>query len=204
MNILIIGKSKIGDGVGVHGLVLDTNRIVNLLPHSGAVHKVTTSFNIGQIWDMETAEQKELQPPHLDEVRIKKAALIGQQDHLADFLQERVQPWRGGPHLLFDRHVRFTQAGFGSVTRAGGIPRSSSGFWIPDQYLEYRNFKGAISYLYVSAAGLYYLPYVGLETPHPVLKAGTLLHVTLSRWTPTQDEKVPERCYLQLAGWVGG
>jgi hypothetical protein len=202
MNILIVGKTRMTTGVCVGGLALETNRSVRLLPETGINHNTDTPFKVGQIWDMEIVDSEHLQPPHVEDVRIKKCKLIGQQDHLMRFLGDRIKPWCGRPNVLFDGRVRFTQSDSGFIARSSGVPKQSTGFWISDRKLERNEIYSKLKYSYISPNCNLNIPFVGFDTPIQLLKAGTLLRVSLARWwKPEENSEVEERCYLQLSGW---
>lgn len=56
--VLIVAKTKMGEGVCLGGLVLNTRRSVRLLPWdpSRFSHRMDTPFNLGDIWDLELEE----------------------------------------------------------------------------------------------------------------------------------------------------
>jgi len=120
---------------------------------------------------------------------------------------QRVQPWRGDPDQLFDGFlvIDFTS---GYISQAGGIPKRSTGYWLPDKQLilTYRNEK---SYYQTDCEmvignkhyrGLLSIPYVGFADPIQEIPAGTLVRVSLARWWAPRGIN-EERCYLQLSGW---
>lgn len=202
MNILIVAKTKMNSGVCIGGLVLETNRSVRLLPERGKNHGFDTHFNVGQIWEMEIRDSDQFTPPHVEDVRIIRSRWIGEQPHLTRFLMERLEPWRGGVGQLFDGKLGFTSSGTAYIAHRRGLPRQSTGFWLPDQNLNYTNINNKDRYLYDSPSSQHFIPYVGFEAPIPSIEAGTLLRVSLARWwvapNISDDE---ERCYLQLSGW---
>jgi hypothetical protein len=143
-------------------------------------------------------------PPHVEDVRVMDAHYIGVQPAVRETLLRRVRPWCGEPSKLYDGHLVIgTFSAY--INRAGGIPRCSTGYWLPEQplTLTYINEKAYYQIAYPSNdqhSGVLSIRFVGFADPIPEIPAQTLVRVSLSRWWK-RSEADEERCYLQLSGW---
>jgi putative nucleic acid modification protein with dual OB domain len=93
----------------------------------------------------------------------------------------------------------------GYISRSTGIPKSSTGYWLPNRplTLTYRYEKPyyQIKYdIYNDYQGTLSIPYVGFADPIQQIPVSALIRISLARWwIPTGINE--ERCYLQLSGW---
>jgi len=189
-------------GVCVGGLTLADNRMVRLLPDQGYNHSVGVPYQVGQIWEMKLSPAREPRPPHVEDVRVLSCKLLETQTHLAEFLLQRIEPWRGSPQALFEGLLQATPAGSGYISHQTGVPAHSTGFWIPDKALQRTDYKAKVRFHYPSGDGVQHFTYVGFDEPPTHLAAGTLLRISLARWWQPEDApEIEERCYLQLSGW---
>ena len=60
----------------------------------------------------------------------------------------KVKIWKGGIEGLFDEKLLWTSGGSGYISKAGGLPKNSVGFWISDKDLIRNDFKDKIRYSY--------------------------------------------------------
>lgn len=76
--VLIVGKTRMGSGICLGGIVLLNDRSVRLLPESGYTHDKNTPFNLGEIWDLKLKElpNNEVAAPHTEDVRVTRMAYI--------------------------------------------------------------------------------------------------------------------------------
>lgn len=212
--VLIVSKTWWGSsGFCVGGLDLDTNKNIRLLDPNQRKQPRNTPFNIGQIWDMDYLPSEKVNPPHNEDVFVQSSQLVGNQPQLSDFLLQRIQPWIGGIHLLFDGLLTF-QNRWGSasytafISRTDEIPSCSTGFWIPDKPLLILNgsYNGSQYYIYNDAypkwsLETYKIAYVGLAQQIDCLPEKTLIRVSLARWWPLSVPEEERKCYLQISGW---
>jgi ATP-dependent DNA helicase RecQ len=202
MKVLIVAKTHMKTGACLGGLALEDNRMLRLLPEHGYNHCADTEYQVGQVWEMELAPAGHITPPHVEDVCILNCKLVGNQDHLATFLRQRVRPWLGGPQALFQGLLQATSSGSGYISHQDGLPERSTGFWIADEHLQRADNNGKIRYHYPTGSGVRYLSYVGYELPMGYIHSGVLLRVSLARWWRPEDAPdLEERCYLQLSGW---
>lgn len=124
-----------------------------------------------------------------------------QQSALRETLLQRIQPWQGGLHNLFDGLLVVSYAN-AYINRAKGLPTSSTGYWLPDVTLRltYRRDKPYYSVGGIGRGRELCIPYVGYSEPVYQIQPGTLVRVSLARWWVPADVD-EERCYLQLSGW---
>lgn len=199
--VLIVAKTHVLQNACVGGLVLETNKSVRLMTARGDYQPSNTPFEVGQIWDLALQAIAKIVPPHIEDVGIVEKKFIHQQPALRETLLQRVQPWQGGLHKLFDGLLvtNYTSA---YINRAKGLPTSSTGYWLPDNVLTltYRKGKPYYGIAYAGSRRALYIPYVGYSEPVYQIRPGTLVRVSLARWWVPADVD-EERCYLQLSGW---
>lgn len=206
--VLIVAKTRMGSAAAcVGGLTRDTNKSIRLLRPNGSNQPFNTNFDAGQVWELELHQPSEVTPPHIEDVLVTNERYVGQSPNLRNTLLQRVQPWQGGPKELFDGLLMFENTS-GYISRAGGIPKCSTGYWIPDDQLTliYRNNKPYYQIKHEVALGhknykvILSISYVGFAEPIQQIPADTLVRVSLARWwIPSGVQE--ERCYLQLSGW---
>lgn len=206
--VLIVAKTRMGSAAAcVGGLTRDTNKSIRLLRPSGSNQPINTNFDVGQVWELDFHQPSEITPPHVEDVIVTRERYIGLQSNLRTVLMQRVQPWQGGPKELFDGLLVFDNKS-SYISRARGIPKCSTGYWLPDDQLtlSYRDNKPYYQIKHVIAVGnshygvTLWISYVGFADPIQQIPAGALVRVSLARWW-TSSGASEERCYLQLSGW---
>lgn len=201
MNVLIVGRTKMGSTTRCIGGISHDGRSVRLLIGNGGSWDTTAPFQIGQVWDIEYTPIQHFVAPHTEDVLVLNYRLLGAQANLRAYLLTRVHPWRGAINQLFGGALGYTSNGNGYVCERLGVPGHSTWFWIPDRDLTLR--VDGKHYDYTAGHLPRGLSYVGEPPPLPILPAGTLVRVSLARWWKPEDAD-PEfeaRCYLQLSGW---
>ena len=202
--VLIVAKTRMANDACVGGLALDSNRNVRLLRPGGLHQPKNTSFDVGQVWEVEFHQLSSLTPPHVEDVIVTNEHYVGQQPDLRNFLMQRVQSWQGGLDKLFDG-LLVIEGTSGYICRRNGIPKCSVGYWLPDNSftMTYKNNKPSYQMSGESSSRYrrsFSIKYVGFSNPIYRIPAGSLLRVSLARWW-VQSEIDEERCYLQLSGW---
>ncbi len=206
VQVLIVAKTKMQTGICLGGLVLDDCRSVRLLPSQGHNHpkgeRIDKLVHVGEVWDLTLKEMpnREIRPPHTEDIRVSRGRRIQKIPNLRDFLLERVHAPFVHPEALFDRLIRFTQNRRGFVSPAGGLPPYSTGFWRFEKTLRKHRVDGKTRYIYPDDDANWTLdvPYVGFQKPPDNIPAGILLRFSLARGFRNDPQK---RCYLQLSGW---
>lgn len=202
--VLIVAKTKMGNGVCIGGLALASNRSVRLLPRDHYSLASNVKFEVGQVWDLDLQDAVGIEPPHTEDVVVRTCRYRGEMLDLRAFLLRRIQPWSGGPERLFDGMLTVDQSKC-YIAKSGPIPNRSTGYWLPDRELIHDEKNGKPYYLvdYLNnISGRIYcrtlsLPFVGFAIPLDKIFPNTLVRVSLARWL-SRDR---ERCYLQISGW---
>lgn len=205
MDVLIVGRTKMGgDGRCIGGIAADGSSL-RLLRSHGTNWDVSAPFQIGQLWELTYTPAPKLIPPHTEDVIVSSFKYVNElaasSPELIRILTTGVVPWRGGIEQVFSGLIGFTGNNNGYVSQRIGVPKRSTWLWISDRDLTLRH--DGRHYDYPDGAfrkcGL---SYVGEQIPLTILPAGTLLRVSLARWwSPADADDLEERCYLQLSGW---
>ncbi|HCI81888.1 MAG TPA: hypothetical protein DHW02_19605 [Ktedonobacter sp.] len=210
--VLIVARTRMGSGVCVGGLVLDSNRSVRLLTREGALQPRLTEFQVGQIWDVNFRRVANVEPPHVEDVMVFSQQLLETVDNMQDMLLAHIQPWTGGPESLFDRMLTIDRTRC-YVSHAKPVPQRSTGLWLLDRPLVFDKEhvdKTQIRHMYLmqykdhignrAYTRTLTIPFVGYQRPIDEIPVGTLVRISLARWfAPSSVGE--ERCYLQLSGW---
>ena len=210
--VLIVARTRMGSGVCVGGLALDTHRSVRLLSKDGTLQPRQTEFDVGHIWNVDFRLLRNVEPPHVEDVVVFSKRYLETVDSMHDTLMQHIQPWQGGPESLFDGMLTIDRTRC-YVARSKPVPQRSTGYWLLDRPLVFdkeRVDKTQIRHLYLmeykeSVGGRIYtrtltIPYVGYPRPIDEIPVGTLVRVSLARWY-APVETIEKRCYLQLSGW---
>lgn len=197
------------NGACVSGLTRDTNKSIRLLnPPDGSNQPANTSYEVGQVWELDFHPLSNPVPPHVEDVIVTHEKYVGQSPNIRDTLLKRVPIWRGDPKELFDGLLEFENTK-GYISQSKGIPSCSTGYWLPDNPLTLTQIYGKSYYTIkreaVAGNNLYRvtlsIPYVGYPDPIPTIPPGTLIRVSLARWYPRSGPEEEKKCYLQLSGW---
>lgn len=199
MRSLIVSKTRMKSTLCVGAITVEGTPI-RLLTSTGQQQPINTAFNIGQVWNLTTWPSAELDPPHMEDVLVQDCSFERTVDSLRDTLLKMGTPCCGDPEALFDRVLHWTSGERGYISRRGGVPSRSTGFWIPNQVLQLERHNDKPYFVYLGGNRRYCLPYVGCTEETENIPAGALVRVSLARWWQPPDA-YEERCYLQLSGW---
>lgn len=202
MNVLIVAKTRRGGGACVGGITPEGRSVRLIAADADANPRAGLEYNIGDVWEIESAPDLSIVPPHTENIIVLQARLVRRSARLHEAIHKFMPPTRGGPEMLFQSLLRTTQAGALFVSKSTGLPPFSTTFWIPDRPLLIDAEGKRIRYRYANAEGGLSLTYVGFQEPVPELPAGALLRVSLAHfWRPKDQPEEELRCFLQLSGW---
>jgi hypothetical protein len=195
--VLIVSKTRMrGDYVCIGGHNLDESmRSIRLLQPDGTNMPAGTRFEIGQVWDLDYEPAIDIRPPHVEDVFVNShgARHIDTIQSLGAFLRTRVTVWA---ETLFDGMLLRTNSGTGYVPIDGPLPSCSTGYWLPEQPLD---FAGDNRYVFRADGGRRRIRYVGMAEATARIEPGTLVRMSLARaWAPSN---APAGLYLQISGW---
>lgn len=206
--VLIVAKTHMKNGVCVSALTRNTNRHLRLIPPARLSQSYTTQFEIGQAWDIEFREDREITLPHTEDVTVVKQEYVSQVTDMRAILEKRVQIWRGGPECIFDGLLTFENTS-AYIAKSREMPKQSTGYWMPTNELciSYSpqgkpryNTDYRVRHNGVSRWRTLHIPYVGFAKAITFIPKETLIRVSLARWWK-YDGANEDRCYLQLSGW---
>ncbi|MHC1768514.1 MAG: DNA helicase RecQ [Verrucomicrobiia bacterium] len=202
MKVLIVAKTRRGQGACVGGIT-QHGRSVRLVAVDTATNEhAGMEYEVGEVWEIETAPAPEIIPPHVEDVLVLHAVRLRLSDKVEQTIRRFMPPVCGGPDQLFQGLVQATSAGGLFVTERTGLPERSTLFWEPDQPLELDCTGKRIRYRYPTSAGGLTLTFVGFQEPLAQIPPGTLVRVSLAhRWRPKERLEEELRCFLQISGW---
>ncbi|WP_152608554.1 dual OB domain-containing protein [Croceibacterium mercuriale] len=201
MNILILGRTRMGTSHRCIGGITEEGNSVRLLTSGGDYWPTSAPFQIGEVWDVSFTHAANLRPPHLEDVLVHGFKFVGPVPSFGTQVSQIVTGLTGSTQHIFDGNLAFTAANNGFINQRRGVPNHSTCFWIPDQDLVLRS--DGKHYDYPGKFGPRGFSYVGEPSAIPVIPAGTFVRMSLARWwrPDDADQHLEERCYLQLSGW---
>jgi hypothetical protein len=198
MEVLIVSKTKLGENFCMGGIDLQTNKYIRLLDLYGRYQPSNTPFKVGHVWDV-TYTEAPSKPPHVENVKISKAVYVRTLDP-SSYVVDNCSIWKGDMSILYDSKLKWENRS-GYLNDPNDLPANSVGFWQSDKDLVLK--YGYYIYNYNSILKKdKRIPYIGVDTPIPIIKANTLIRVSLAKWWhPKDNPNIEDRCYLQLSGW---
>ena len=195
MKVLILSKTKYGPTqYCIGGITIDSHKFVRLLGLDGRYQPINTTFEIGDVWDIDFIEAPNRKEPHNEDVLVRKKVFVEKIYKLSTYIRKMgVHIWQGDITNTYDGNLLWTRNGKGYISENQKLmPTNSVGFWIPDKDL------ALVCDDYV--IGDKKVKYKGAENPKSIISAGALVRVSLAKWWHPDDFN-EERCYLQLSGW---
>ena len=128
--VLIVAKTHMGpDKACVGALSLHTCKNVRLLLPGNNNHPADTHFDVGQVWQLDLRPSTRLTPPHVEDMIVYEQKPLGLQTNMRGKLLQHIEPWRGGLTQLFDGCLQ-SDGNSCFISRQGGIPSCSTGYWL--------------------------------------------------------------------------
>ena len=187
MNVWIVARSHHQGSAYVHGLTEEYQNIRLLQPNGSFPSARTSTFAVGQMWDLAfTPAHRSF--PNGEDVLIKRWKQRDPEPHLQACLSQRVIPWQGGPDQLFAGHVKsIMNKKKAFISERHSLPSMSMGYWLPDApLLKWHDDQGRLCYRYCKAEQELLIEYNTFAEPIVTLHEQTLIHVALSPWwTPS-------------------
>jgi ATP-dependent DNA helicase RecQ len=186
LKVLIAAKTNPDAGGCAIGIGFD-GRVVRLI---GRQH----DFVVGEVWNVEGAPPREVPAPHVEDLTVSAAKRLGPMSAPHRFVEGRLTPACGGLEALFGGKARLSSSGGAVVAVEGGLPNYSVHFWRPDRELRREAGGNSPVYRFIDDDAPFTLSFEGVQEPLAVIRAGTLVGVTLS-------EPRDEGCEVRLLGW---
>ncbi len=201
MEVLIVSRTRMKNGVCCGGLNLQSGEFIRLHDHWGKNLTESAPFQIGDVYNLNYRqaincrsiphiEDKEILPNYEKLKQLSTTEFINEIDRLVDVPS-------GGIETIFEGKLR--RSTFATYISLEDIPNYSVCFWRPNKPLIKSGFLGKTKYWF---AGSHAINYVGFQKPIEIIPAGTLLRMSLANWW-SPDDITEKRCYLQLSGWFG-
>lgn len=201
MEVLIVSRTRMKNGVCCGGLNLQSGEFIRLHDHWGKNLPESAPFQIGDVYDLKYRTAVNCrQIPHIEDKEVLPYYEKLKQLSISEFINEidrLVDVPNGGIESIFEGKLR--RSTFATYISPEDIPQFSVCFWRPNAPLIKSSFLGKIKYWF---GGSYAINYVGFQEPIEVIPAGTLLRMSLANWW-SPDTITEKRCYLQLSGWFG-
>jgi len=182
----------------------ESGRALRLIPRDRSEYHSWPDFDapIGSVVTLRGSRAVRVEPPHTEDFLVSAWERSGAIDDLAAWISGRCVVWSGDRRCLFEGLVAFTPRGKGRVERGARLPSASVGFWeLPAPM----RLQSSDRQRYTLGGPLPVdVPYVGIGAAPGVLRAGTLVRLSLSRWWAPADGSMQEACWLQLSGVIEG
>lgn len=206
IEVIIVSKTKMQNNHVCIGGVTEDGLLVRLLDENGFNNLDIVNFEIGQVWNIEFNARENIIPPHIEDVLVKSKKFKETNCIKLWILAKKIKVWRGNPTQLFDNNLKYdinkgkSKDFIKCYINNNSLPSNSVGFWISDRDLYLQSSYGKDKYNYSINNNIYNIPYVGVAQPIQKIPKGTLIRVSLARWW-AKNNKIEERCYLQLSGF---
>ena len=201
MEVLIVSRTRMKNGVCCGGLDLQSVEFIRLHDHWGKNLTESAPFQIGDVYILNYRSAVNCRPiPHIEDKEILPNYEKLRHLTTTEFVNEidrLVAVPNGGIETIFEGKLR--RSTFATYISPEAIPQFSVCFWRPNAPLIKSGFLGKTKYWF---EGSYAINYVGFQEPIEVIPAGTLLRMSLANWW-SPDNITEKRCYLQLSGWFG-
>ena len=202
MEVLIVAKTHMKNGVCVGGYDITNKRNVRLLGPNAENQPFDTDLNVGQVWEIAYSNRETIIPPHIEDVLITSRNYLRNESNMYSFLIKSVPIWRGDPTCIFEGKVDFPRGKSCFIPNPKNLPSQSVGFWISDDDLFLTIFSDQRHYYYFNEYGdVYTIPFVGFQPVQRVIKKGSIIRVSLARWWSPPGSNSDKKCYCQMSGW---
>jgi len=202
MRVLIVAKTRRGQGACVGGLTQEGNSVRLVAADADRNEHAGLEYSVGEVWEIECSPDPRIIRPHVENIIVRSARRLKRVDRIEAIIRRFMPPVSGGPEGLFDGRLQHLPSGALFIGERTGLPSRSTMFWVPDQPLRRDVEAKRIRYRYPTPDGGRLLTFVGFQEPVEVIPAGTLLRVSLAHWWRPKDKPEEElRCHVQLSGW---
>ena len=186
MEVLIVSRTRMKNGVCCGGIDLTTGEFIRLHDHWGKNLADSAPFQIGEIYNMNYRTAIKCRPlPHVEDKEVLPDYEKLRQLTATEFIDEinrLVDVPNGGIETIFEGKLR--RSTFATYISPEDIPLFSVCFWRPNAPLIKSSFLGKTKYWF---GGSYAINYVGFQEPIEVIPAGTLLRMSLANWWSPDD-----------------
>ncbi len=200
MEVLIVSRTRMKNGVCCGGLNLQNGEFVRLHNDRGGNLSPDAPFQIGQVYDLNYQTAWNVRPcPHVEDKQIQPDYQLRRQLSQAEIIQvidRIVNVPTGNIDVIFDGMLNHSS--YSAYVSPASVPNHSVCFWRPNAPLYKYEFMGKVKYRFYNNN----ISYVGFQDPVNVIPSGTLLRMSLANWW-SPDDDTEKRCYLQLSGWFG-
>lgn len=200
MEVLIVSRTRMKNGVCCGGLNLQNGEFLRLHDDRGGNLSTDAPFQIGQIYDLNYQTAWNVRPqPHVEDKQIQPFYQLRRtlsQTELIHTIDRIVNVPSGDIDVIFDGMLNHSS--YAAYISPIAVPNHSVCFWRPNAPLYKAEFMGKVRYRFNNNN----ISYVGFQDPVDIIPAGTLLRMSLANWW-SPDDITEKRCYLQLSGWFG-
>lgn len=207
--VLILSKTKMQENrVCVGAVDLDNKCSIRLLNCDGHHETIDECpYEVLTIWDIVYSRTNRRPAPHLEDVNVLNRTRISIQEDpkiLLELESYNIRVYNSPLLNVFEEKLSSTEKGSLYISEEKGVPRYSTCFWKCDKYLKKNRFstEQKIKYDYRDNEGKWYhISYVGLDNAPDIIRAGTLIRLSLAHWWHPENTDIGDRCYLQLSGF---
>ena len=202
MKVLIVAKTRMGNGACIGGFTSDGESVRLISADSDAHDGAGLEYEVGDVWEVETTSAPDIIPPHVENIIVHRKRRLPSLGNPIAIIKRFMPPKVGGPAVLYEGLTQSTLSGSLYIAESGGIPSYSTTFWRADQPLVRDTTGRRVRYRYSTEDGGRTLTFVGFQEPPQTIPAGALLRVSLAHlWRPDDGSITEYRCYVQLSGW---
>ncbi len=198
MEVLIVSRTKMANGVCCGGLNLQSGECIRLHNERGGRLSIDAPFQIGQIYDLDYQTAWNVrQRPHVEDKQIQQNYRLLETistSEIINTIDKLIDVPCGDIDVIFEN--KLNSSSYAAYISPTNVPDHSVCFWRPNAPLRKTVFMNKIRYRFNNNN----ISYVGFQEPLDIIPAGTLLRMSLANWW-SPDNITEKRCYLQLSGW---
>ena len=206
--VLILSKTKMQENrVCVGAVALDIRCSIRLLNCDGHHETIDECpYEILAVWDIVYRRTNMSTAPHLEDVNVLARSRTEHTVKSQEFFKltsYNIKVFNSSLLNVFDEKLNSTERGSLYISNEKGVPEYSTCFWQCDKDLRKNRFstEQKVKYDYRDNEGRWYhITYVGLENVPEVIRAGSMVRLSLAHWWHPDDTDTENRCYLQLSG----
>src|ERR1043165_9472899 len=102
MKVLIVAKTRQGNGACVGGITFDGRSVRLIAADAETNSRFNHQYEIGEGWDIEGAPPPASEPPHVENLVVSRAKRLGPMSGPDRFVEKHMPPICGGVEALYD------------------------------------------------------------------------------------------------------
>src|ERR1700690_2135670 len=108
MKVVILARTRMSGTKICAGAMSEAGQSLRLMNANCDYYNNSCPYQVGQVWEMIVKPCERVTAPHLEDVAVINAELVGAEADINGFVLARGKPWLGGIDSIFDGKICFT------------------------------------------------------------------------------------------------